>query len=221
MAKPVLIFDFDGTVCTGDEATLDFAFRVGGEKYVRAIELYLQQGPVPGTVIDTADDAWRAVGQLAAADGISDQLDEHFLATRTALREGTVPAHPPEGFTAWLDGLKTLGATVILATNSPAVGMPEMLRAIGVDGHFSELITDADKPRGMAQILDALLLEHSADDLMSVGDLWNNDLAPAAERGVATAYIDRWNIRQGEATFHQTSLPLMYKDIENWVKNRI
>lgn len=219
---PLLIFDFDGTVCTGDEAVLEYARRVGGDECVRATEAFLETGREAGAFAAEASDGWQAVMAWGNENGASaDDMNAAFQATRQALRDGEVPAHPPVDLVPLLDRMRSLGAVAILATNSPAVGMAEMLDTIGVAGHFDEVVVDAGKPGGMKALVERLSKERPASSILSIGDLWVNDLAPAQAAGAATAYIDRWNLRQGEATFRAETLPEMYAAIENWVRERV
>ena len=60
----------------------------------------------------------------------------------------------------------------------------------------------------MPAVLDRLLAEASLppDRLLSVGDVWRNDLEPAAAIGAATAFVDRFGRGEGSPTFRARTL---------------
>jgi FMN phosphatase YigB (HAD superfamily) len=55
--------------------------------------------------------------------------------------------------------------------------------------------------------------------LLSVGDIWENDLRLPHEAGCATAYIDRHNHPSGPSTLRGPDFPSLYPAIQAWVEN--
>lgn len=72
----------------------------------------------------------------------------------------------------------------------------------------------------MGPAIDRLLAEHGIADepgrLLSVGDLWANDLRAPRERGCATAYIDRFDLRQGPADARAATFEELYGAVRAW-----
>ena len=68
----------------------------------------------------------------------------------------------------------------------------------------------------MPAVLDRLLSGLPPAALLSVGDVWRNDLEPAAAIGAATAFVDRFDRGEGSPTFRGRTLKALLPDIERW-----
>ena len=90
----------------------------------------------------------------------------------------------------------------------------EALAALGLTGLFDRIVTDAAKPAG----LRAVLTEFAPDRrVMSVGDVWQNDLAPAAELGFATAHVGGWLPPGAAPSIAGATVSELLPDLARWV----
>jgi len=218
--RPVLVLDFDGTVCVGDapvwayaEAALDVAdARDDVRDAVRAgLGAYLNGAPESPVYAD----GYAAVAKLMGGIATTAQLGTAFHASRRALADGEVPvATPPglEGFLRDLDGT----ARRVLVTNAPAEGVHETLERLGIADVVDLVITEAGKPAGWATILPDLLAGRDPARLLSVGDIWRNDLEAPLAAGCGAALIDRFGQQSGAAHLTAPLFEDLYDDLAAW-----
>lgn len=216
--RPVLVLDFDGTVCVGDapvwayaEAVLDVAAADDAQRAAlrSGLDAYLRGMPS----VDA--DGYAAVARLSAEIADPDHLTLAFRASRRALAAGEVPvATPPDlgGFLAGLGGV----AHRVLVTNAPAEGVHETLATLGIEDVVDLVITEAGKPGGWASILPVLLGERDPARLLSVGDIWHNDLEAPLAAGCGTALIDRFEQQTGAAHLRAPLFEHLYDDLNDW-----
>lgn len=193
-AGPVVIFDFDGTVCLGAGSIQAYANAalagLAPERKAAALD----------AVRTHRDPSWQddfaAVFAVAKEAGISDgQISAAYLTSRAGLVDGTVPISVPPGF---LDFLRQLPAHKVLVTNSPSVGIVESLGRLGLGSAFDQIVTDGGKPAAWPVLLRDLLKINPDDEphpvpgaerILSIGDHWVNEIAPLCAWGCRTAYI--------------------------------
>lgn len=227
MSGRVLLLDLDGTVCVGDGPALRYAAEVGarltaparGDLHT-AVADFLAGSPTRGNRPTPARDAYQLVQAHAAAHGLPQvAISRAYLASRDALLSGEVEVSAPAGLAGLLGELRT-AVHVVLLTNAPAHGLDVLLARLGLDGVVDEAIGDARKPGGMAAVLERLLgrfgIAATPWRLLSVGDLWANDLAVPSGRGCATAYVDRFGFRQGTADATAAGIEELYGALRNW-----
>lgn len=225
MSRPVLVLDLDGTVCLGDTPVLLYAERVASYTGAPEALLKLSEAFVGRRLPESApkaltgaQDGYEAVKILGVAAGVTEeQLSEAYVSSRASMSEYPGDIHSPEGLADLLGGLD---AHRVILTNSPGSGLDAILEHLGVRSVIDEVLTDALKPTRMTAHLDAFLAAADATDtperLMSVGDIWRNDLAPAVERGCVAAYVDAFDRRQGPAHVRAESLVDLYTAISQW-----
>lgn len=216
----VLLLDLDGTVCVGDGPALRYADEVAarldgpGRAALReAVAAFLR-----GAGDSAAQDVYQVVQEVATARGLAPQEQGRaYLASRAALLAEGLGVTAPAGLA---DLLGELDVHVVVLTNAPADGLDVLLDRLGLTGVVDEAIGDARKPDGMGPVVDRLLAEHGIADqprrLLSVGDLWANDLRAPRERGCATAYIDRFDLRQGPADARAATFEELYGAVRAW-----
>lgn len=214
---PVLVFDFDGTVCLGDgpvRAYADEAVR-GLADDVAAIVLdglALHLGGAP----DGHPDGYTAVAALAGAFVTPDDLHKAYVVSRERLAAGTLDVSAPDGLAAFLDAIAGR-ARRVLVTNAPRTGVAETLAALGLAAGFDEIRTEACKPAGLPPVLVELLDGAPPAVLMSIGDVWANDIDPALRAGCATAYLTRDPADDRPAHLRARHLPDLYPALDVWV----
>lgn len=168
-----------------------------------------------------AQDGYEAVKILGLSAGVTEeQLSAAYLSSRAAMSEQPGDIHPPEGLAELLAGID---AHRVVLTNSPGGGLDRVLAHLGVGGVVDELLFDALKPSRMISHLDGFLRAAGAADtpewLMSVGDIWRNDLAPAVDRGCVAAYVDHFDRRQGPAHVRAGSFVDLYPAVADWSRD--
>lgn len=237
-ASCVLLFDFDGTVSLGDEPVIAYARHLDEEAgsvsglVTRVVSRFLQsdgrlavglEGVTDADplflglhVVDGSVDGYAAAERLATLIGLSaERVDAAYQASRADLADGLISTHAPEGFASFLAAFPE-SAHRVLVSNSPANGLTEQIDKLGLTRSFDAVVTEAHKPSGLPAIAQRMLSEHGigADRLVSVGDVWANDLAPVAALGAATALIDRMPV---PADAHPTVRAAHIEELYPWL----
>ncbi|GAA4680617.1 HAD family hydrolase [Frondihabitans cladoniiphilus] len=233
----LLVLDFDGTICLGDGPVYSYARRLDealaardpehpaglvettlrrflGED-VEADEMLVQ---ALETVIGSPD-GYAAAARLAHSRGITNaELSAAYQGSRDELATGSIPTWAPPGLPSFLQSLPD-DVLRVLVTNAPEAGIVQQLAHLGLAGLFGELVTSAGKPAGMPTILERLRADHgvAADHLLSVGDIWMNDLEPAHRQGSATALIERLPAPEAVPDFRAPTFEDLYEPIGAWV----
>jgi FMN phosphatase YigB (HAD superfamily) len=191
--RQALLVDLDGTLYRGNGPVIAYANAVANglpeqdrQRFLSAVDANNASG-VP--------DGWEAVGRAAQELGVDRaSTDRAFMASREALAKPDCVVEVPSGF---IEALATLRpyTFVMLATNSPELGVSELLTRIGAADSFDEIVFGAKKPSGMpdllARIADRVDAAEAPWRILSVGDHWPNDIEPALAFGAATAFVDR------------------------------
>jgi len=219
----ILLFDYDGTVRLGSEHATHYARLVASHldavderAFLAAHAAFVAGKPTTASTFD-AYDADNAVRRLAGEYGVDEAIrHDAYVETRKRMAVGEFAIWAPKGFQEFIWSLPR-GVEVALVTNAPAAGLEDTLERLGLDGLFDHVIGDAGKPEGLDSIIDELLEERPAEKLLSIGDIPRNDLAPAADRGCATAYIDHYGRPWPRATASAASLEELYPFIHRWV----
>ncbi|HEY0248755.1 MAG TPA: hydrolase [Gryllotalpicola sp.] len=241
MTSCVLLFDFDGTVSLGDEPVIAYARHLDEEagsasglitrvvsrflacdgRLAEALEGLTDADPVLLGLhaVDGSIDGYDAVQRLATLLGLSSAaIDAAYRASRADLADGLISTHAPEAFASFLAALPG-EAHRVLVSNSPASGLTEQIDKLGLTRSFDEVVTSADKPAGLPAIAERVLAERvlAAGRLVSVGDIWVNDLAPVAALGAATALIDRMPVPEGaDPTVRAPQIEELYPWLLEW-----
>jgi FMN phosphatase YigB (HAD superfamily) len=221
--RAVLVLDFDGTVCVGDapvwayaDAVLDVADADADMRSTVRAALGAYLGGAPESPVYA--DGYAAVAQLTRRIASREQQDDAFHASRRALAVGEVPVMTPPGLGSFLRALAG-SAERVLVTNAPAEGVHETLDRLGIADAVDRVVTQAGKPDGWGVILPGLLAGRDPARLLSVGDIWRNDLEQPLAAGCGTALIDRFG--QQNAVAHVTA-PLfedLYDDLTAWARD--
>ncbi len=211
--RQALLVDLDGTLYRGDGPVRAYADGVAAGlaeadriTFLSIVDGYLRDGVSERTEPEllAATDGWEAVAKLAAQRFTvgKAELDTAFLGSRRALAGPELLVEVPGGF---LDALAALRPTthLVLATNSPELGLAALLSRIGAQDAFDEIVFGSGKPAGLPKILAGIAMEIDARSapwrIFSIGDHWHNDIAPAREFGAVTGYIDRFGRNDGPA----------------------
>ncbi len=85
--------------------------------------------------------------------------------------------------------------TLILATNSDAADAKRILNLLQLDSFFTETHTSCDKPAQSRQLFTKIIARNNiiAEELLTVGDNFLNDIAPARMLGCQSILLDPFN----------------------------
>lgn len=185
ITRPVLLFDFDGTVSLGHGPVLAYAHliaeKAGHPSIAQDAEALLNSDNV-----GSARDGYHLVRTLAAELDVPEETcQEAYMASRENLADTGITA--PEGLAEFL---ASYPGRAILATNSPEIGLSAALHTLGLDRSFDTVYTRVGKPEGLTRILDTDLSDTDPTRLISFGDIWEFDLAPVAAVGGRTVLVD-------------------------------
>lgn len=211
MPRPVLIFDFDGTVAIGDGPLLAYARAVAvhtasADAFVSAVAAHLA-APTSDVI-----DGYDAVRRLAFDAGVDEAaLAAAYTRSRTQLAGPDAPVSTAVGLA---DFLARVDADRLLVTNAPATRLDDALAAMGLDGLFDRVVTDAAKPAGLEALLDGL---EAGIPVLTVGDVWRNDLAPAHARGLDTALVGGYADPAAAPTYRADTLDELLPALAAWV----
>lgn len=213
--RPTVIFDFDGTLALGDGP-------------VRAYAACVAREAGDSRIVDDADDAlakiaagesvfrdgYHAVAVAAANRGATpEMLDAAYRASRELLATEAAPIAAPSGISAFLDALAP-HADRYVVTNAPDVRLTDALVELGIDGRLEQVVTSAGKPRGIEAVVEDAL---TRGPVLSIGDIHEFDLAPAAALGADTALVGPAATRPpADVTMAAVHLPELYPAIQSW-----
>ncbi|NYI41073.1 HAD family hydrolase [Demequina lutea] len=210
-----VIFDFDGTLTVGsgpvDAYAGEVAALVGDQDIVAAVAAHLASFEAGESEFIDGYDVVRHVAHERGVSGAT--LTSAYERSRERLATESVPITAPDGLAEFLEDLLTV-ADVVLATNAPATRLPEALEMLGVSGVLTSHHTSVGKPDGLSSIV-ADAMKHGR--VLSVGDVYANDLEPAAARGASTALVGpTWRTFSGQVTMAARTLPELYLPIKTW-----
>lgn len=208
----LLLFDFDGTIALGDGPVLAYAQQVatalGDPSLVDRIRSTLDAA-------DGALDGYDAVRRAAEEQGADAALlGRAYLDSRARLATAEAPITAPAGLAAFLAAAEGL-AERVLVTNAPPVRIPEALDALGLTGLFDRVVTDARKPAGLEAVLATL---PDGIRVLSIGDIWHNDLAPAHARGHATALVGGFADPAADPTYRASAFAELIPRLDDWLR---
>ncbi|MGO1770697.1 MAG: HAD family hydrolase [Microbacterium sp.] len=217
--RRTLILDFDGTVCVGDGPVRAYARAVAG-RHPSLADLEERVARFctgdAAAEFDGALDGYLAVAHAAGRAGVSmTALQEAFLGARRELAETGLETTTPAGLPQLIDELRSSGARVLLVTNAPAAGIDRMLVHLGLDGRFDSVVAEAGKPDGLGPILDDLGHAVTRESVLSIGDIFVNDLSVPALRGASTALIDPYGLGVGDPDRRVTR----FEELTPWIRS--
>ena len=220
-----MVFDFDGTVSLGDGPVRCYARFVaaGLERGERASFLADIEAGLSGVLPGDLDplDGYDLVRLLSAPFAVTDAAHSAaYASSRAELASAGAPVIAPFGLAGFLARARP-HARLVLATNAPETRIAEALDVLGLAGAFDAVHTAVGKPAGLDVILDELLADSMVEDpaaaLMSIGDIWTNDLDPAYRRGATTALVGPRADAGATPTLRAVSLEELYPRLTAWL----
>ncbi len=218
VARPVLVLDFDGTVCLGDGpvwAYADNAFaHLPTTVAARArdrLTSYLNEPDTDGGYAD----GYTAIAELAGPYLPAELLSAAYTDSRAALSDPATVLFSPPGLGDLLASFAGR-VQVVVFTNAPPTGLDVALSRLGLAQYVDQVIPSAHKPQRAQTVLRSLLGDAPPYQLMSVGDLWANDIEPAWRLGCATAFIDRTGADWRPSHLRAQSMEPLYPGLKEW-----
>ena len=220
--RPVLVFDLDGTLYRSAAACLHYAQGIAEtldgdvrDAYLAAVELFLGAG---GGV--DASDGWEAAVLLAGGErGHSRAYAEPFERTRAFMLTDACALEVPIGLVELLEA-SAGSARRVLVSNTPSFGVMPLLTRLGLTEQLDEVVCDAAKPHRFAERLSAYAAIEGvpARSVLSIGDHFVNDIAPALEAGCSTAYVNPFGVGpRGRAELEAQRLEDLLPAIDSWL----
>ncbi|HLS64358.1 MAG TPA: HAD family hydrolase [Ruania sp.] len=210
--RPTVVFDFDGTVALGRGPLEAYATCLGeltdGEM-LTACRTAVERFDAGET---NYRDGYDAIQTTARGRGATDdQLSTAYLRSRQLLATDAAEIHPPAGLAEFMTELTT-HASCVLATNAPDLGIDRALTVLSLTESLTAVHCSVGKPAGLEPIIATALADGPT---LAVGDIWENDLAPAQRLGADTALV---GVSQpsGTPTLRGTTLTDLYDDILSW-----
>ncbi|GAB3163387.1 HAD family hydrolase [Myceligenerans halotolerans] len=212
--RPSIIFDFDGTLAVGHGPVLAYARLLAPRAntgYLARVEAALGEH-AKGDL--TYRDGYHVAAAIAAADGVdAAAADTAYRQSRRQLGSENAPVSTMPGLADFLTTLRP-HADLLLATNAPRDGIDTVLDGWGARDLFDELHFRVGKPQGIVEIARRAL---AAGPVLSVGDIAEYDLAPAAALGADTALVGATaESSPASVTMRGASLADLRTDIETW-----
>jgi FMN phosphatase YigB (HAD superfamily) len=236
MKELIAIIDFDGTLYRGDapiryyaEVVADTMAPPDREQYLDALDRYLKDGPgasrdsedtVEAAVLREAVDGWGAAFHLAGRcyDVSPEVIEFAFARCRLWMTKPECDIELVEPLIEALAGIRDR-ATLLLATNSPELGLRPLLDRLGVTSAFDEIMASTGKPDGLRRLLQRRLgadLRMRPWRVFSLGDHYRNDIEPAVEIGAPAGYVDKYGRRDGPATATGSRVEDLLPALRGW-----
>ena len=148
-------------------------------------------------------DLWWVPSSIARHYGATkEQTSQAFLETREFMMSNQFILNPVEGLKETLEEISSRAhIPLILLTNSPESDSEAILKKLELSNLFHHKIFEAHKPtltqKHFKQIRDTFNISYA--EILSIGDNYQNDIAPAKLLGCGTLYIDPHRISNNNA----------------------
>ncbi len=221
--KPLIIFDLDGTLYRGDDPFREYARVVAraldpavAAQYLADVDAHLRG---EGGIV--AGDNWEAVVELARPRLEDDRVWKNAFGDirEYMLSDGCV-LEVPDGLPEFIRAARAQ-ATVICLSNSHEDSALPVLQRLGLAGAFDEVIAGAGKPAGLLAAANRLRDGDLGGAVLSVGDNYANDIAPALNQGWHTAHISPRGYFPGPSTYRGYTVEMILPDLRHWLEEAL
>lgn len=222
--RGLMMFDLDGTLYRGDDPFRYYAHVVSQHMDPSARTLYLTQveahlGGDPH-VIDA--DTWQAVVRLAAPYVTDPEVcQQAFVPTRQYMLSPECQMDIAPELKPFLAKARERMFLALVSNSAEEAAIP-LLQKLDLLDAFEVVRTAVGKPTGLLETADRLILQHdlNASVVMSIGDNYANDIAPALERGWTTVHVSPHGHFPGPSTYQvrqvEEAFPAMWQWAEEW-----
>jgi FMN phosphatase YigB (HAD superfamily) len=212
-----IVFDFDGTIALGNGPVIAYARAIANSLTQEAADTFMSDvnaalNQEPKYSFADAADGYELVRLASEALTISAETrNAAYLHSRRQLATDAAPVAAPAGLAEFLHAARP-HAVIVLATNAPDIRITETLELLKLNNHFDHVYTALGKPLGLNSVLDEWM---PAGPLLSIGDIWVNDLEPAHRRGATTALIS--TTAHPDADYCAATLGELYEALNSWI----
>lgn len=210
-----IILDFDGTIALGNGPVIAYANAVArqADSSDMLTESLLALAAFQSGKLD-CNDGYGAVAEAARQHGMTDaELNTAYMQSRHLLGTDEAPVETPPGLAGFIERLAP-STEVWLATNAPDIGVSDLLRRDSLDDSFARKHFNLGKPAGLFPVLREAL---ERGPVLSVGDVYDYDLAPAIELGADSALVGRtFDVDSRDVMLRARSLDALFPAIESW-----
>lgn len=217
--KPVLVLDFDGTVCLGEGPVWAYAHQIGRllpPKDAAELDAELAAYLSGGRPHSGWGDGYAAVQDLGSGRLTPEEVNRAYLASRQWLVAHPETVRAPDGLP---ELLADLPCRRVLVTNSPADSATATLARIGLVEVIDQVVGSAGKPDGFARVLTELCGDLPRAEVLSIGDFWANDIAPALRQGCMTAWLNPYQQDAKPAHTSASTIQELYPDLRAWAND--
>ncbi len=220
--RGLLLFDFDGTVYRGDAPFRAYASHIAEALREPDRQTYLGRAArqLAGVRKVEAGDYWQAMARLAKPYHLDRAtLQEAFMKTRAYMMTDACRLEVPGALPSFLARARPR-VIVALASNSPEETCLPLLQKLGLHDAFHVVRPGAGKPEGLLPLIAELeeQFQIPPGQVMSVGDHYGNDIAPARSAGYRTAYITPGDYFPGPVDLAGRRLEDVLPGVEEWVE---
>lgn len=144
-------------------------------------------------------DGWWPPQACALHHGATDTRGA-FLATKEFVASDAFTLQPIPGLAGALERMRDNGKCLVLATNSHQEDTERLLQRLGLEGYWHALYPDCNKPKRTREVFSAIAARFGAGGraVLSVGDNFLNEIAPAEDLGFQTLFIDPLGVTRYE-----------------------
>jgi FMN phosphatase YigB (HAD superfamily) len=220
--RGLLLFDFDGTVYRGDAPFREYAAQIARAIPESDRETFLGRAArqLAGVREVEAGDPWHAMARLAEPYQLDrTALHEAFMKTRAYMMTDACRLEVPAVLPSFLTRARRQ-VVVALASNSPREACLPLLQKLGLQDAFHLVRPSAHKPEGLLPLIAELeaQFETPPGQVMSVGDYYVNDIAPAQSAGFRTAYISPGDYFPGPVDLAGKRLEDVLPGVAIWIE---
>lgn len=219
-----MMFDLDGTLYRGDDPFRYYAQVVSRQMeasdravYLDKVEAHLGGDP---HVIDA--DTWQAVVRLATPYvGDPEICQQAFVPTRQYMLSPECQMDVAPELKPFLDKVRDRMLLALVSNSAEEAAVP-LLQKLDLLEAFDVVRTAVGKPTGLLETADLLVVQHDLNPLMvmSIGDNYTNDIAPALERGWATVHVSPHGYFPGPSTYQVRQVEDAFPAIWRWVEDQ-
>ena len=218
-----IVWDLDGTLYRGTEALRAYAqalaSRLEGTQAV-TFAAYSEAVITRPQTVAPYRDLWNALTRAAHECGLSyAEANTVFVEIRRQIIRGTLAVQVPKGVVERITDLDREGLSMAVVTNSDGRSGRALLRSLGLGALVHRMQANAMKPAGFAPAVRRLFPGLLSGAILSVGDNYQNDVAPALDAGMAAVHVHTPGALTGPVTLRVSRLEEALPWIEQWVRS--